>query len=256
MWNAEAIHYRHANGFDHFDAAMAVVVQQLVPSEASGVLFSVNPVTSDLTEIVVNAGFGLGEGVVDGSVEVDSFVLDRETGSIVRRSVSPKTRLVAYADGSGTQQLSVPSERQNQPVLTDAQLSELYDLALSVEEVYETPHDIEWGHDGDRFHVLQARPITGLDRFPMKWANEEDKQHTRISPPQREARPVLPLDELRDSMFYVARMEGFSRIGGGPLANAHVMFNAYPFEGVVPIDAPPEELARRREAFQAKLAAA
>ena len=164
--------------------------------------------------------------------------------------------MVAYADGSGTQQLSVPSERQNQPVLTDAQLSELYDLALSVEEVYGTPHDIEWGHDGDRFHVLQARPITGLDRFPMKWANEEDKQHTWISPPQREARPVLPLDELRDSMFYVARMEGFSRIGGGPLANAHVMFHAYPFEGVVPIDAPPEELARRREAFQAKLAAA
>ncbi len=100
---------------------------------------------------------------------------------------------------------------------------------------------------------MQARPITGLNEFPVFWDSEADSKVTWISPPQREPRPVLPLDEFRDHMFYVARMEGFSRIGGGPLANDHRMFNGYPFERVAPIDGTPEVLAERRKEFRDRL---
>ncbi|MCH8310526.1 MAG: hypothetical protein IIB17_08535, partial [Chloroflexi bacterium] len=256
LWNPEAILYRHSNGFDHFDNYMAVVVQQMVRSLASGVLFSVHPVSGDLTEMVVNASWGLGEGVVEGAVEVDTFVLDRETSDIKERSISFKPRLIEYAEGSGTQESDVPDDRQHQASLSDTQLKELYDLAISIEEIYQAPQDIEWGYDGERFQALQARPITGLVQFPVLWDNEADKRITWSTPPSRETRPVLPLDEFRQKMFYEARYEGSLRMGGGFLPNDYRMFNGYAYDRVAPLDEPPEELSKRRKDYHDKLEAA
>lgn len=256
LWNPEAILYRRSNGFDNFFNDMAVVIQQMVRPVASGVLFSVNPVSGDLTDMVVNASWGLGEGVVEGSVEVDTFVLDRETTAIKKRSIPLKRRQIEFAEGSGTRESDVSPERRQQPSLTDTQLQELRSLAISIEEIYQTPQDIEWSHDGDRFHVLQTRPITSLDQFPLLWDSEADKRITWSAPASRETRPVLPLDEFRQKMFYEARKEGFSRIGSGQLANDHRMFNGYAYDRVGPLDGTPEELAQRRKDFRSKLEAA
>ncbi len=255
MWNPQAIHYRHTNGFDPFDCCMAIVVQQMVDSTASGVLFTANPVTGDLTEMVVNSSWGLGEGVVVGTSQADSFVMDRVSKSIRRRNVAVKRSLVDFAQGSGTRESTVAEELRHKPSLSDSQLEELHGLGLAIEDIYNTPQDIEWGHDGDQFYILQARPITGLDKFPVFWANEEDKKHTWSLPGARaKPDPMLPIDESRQRMFYMARMSGLSQIGGGrPLGNDYRVFNGYVYERAAPFDASPDELARRKQQFEEKL---
>ena len=252
-WNPQAIHYRHTNGFDHFESLMAVVVQQMIPSAVSGVLFTANPVSGNLTEMIINSSWGLGEAIVQGSVESDTFVLDRVSHVVKERRISVKQNLVEYADTSGTKESSVPMDKQRITSLSEEQLQELHRIGIAIEEIYQEPQDIEWGYYDDCFHILQTRPITGLNDFPIFWENEEDKNYKWTLPGAHEASPVLPLDEFRQRMFYEARMSGLSRIGGGPLANDYRVFNGYVYERAAPFSASTEELGRRKEEFQKKL---
>lgn len=144
---------------------MAVVVQQMIDSEMSGVLFTANPTTGDRTEAVIAAGFGLGEGIVTGRVDCDTYFADLATGVLRREEVLPKHTRIAFdrIAERGTVLEEVDSARAAARALCDEQLSALVEVGRHVEAVRGTPQDIEWAFDGaGNLFVLQARAITTL----------------------------------------------------------------------------------------------
>ncbi|MEX0786357.1 MAG: PEP/pyruvate-binding domain-containing protein, partial [Dehalococcoidia bacterium] len=160
LYRAEALHYRETRQVEDAGPAMAVVVQTLVPSDASGVAFTLDPVSGDRDIVVIEAAFGLGESVVSGVVTPDHFAVRKSDGAIVRREVATKHLRTSPVEGGGTQDQQLPPERANAPSLTDGQAVELARIAAGIEADAGAPQDIEWALAEGRFFILQARPIT------------------------------------------------------------------------------------------------
>lgn len=164
LWTARAILYREARGFAHREVRLAVVVQEMFPSDVSGVLFTVNPVTSDAGEIIINASWGLGEAIVGGLVTPDQYVIDKKTLDIRERIITGKSRMIVPdAEGNGTREMAVAEEKQSLPSLPDAILSELAEIGRRIEAHYGHPQDIEWGYARGALAILQSRDVTGVD---------------------------------------------------------------------------------------------
>ena len=145
LWTARAIHYRHQNGIDQNGVAMAVVVQVMVPSAVSGILFTANPATGERAEMIVNASFGLGEAVVSGEVTPDTYIVDHATGRPKETIIGPKEQKTVPAGSQGTRMEDVSPTERDQACLTDGMLNELTEIALAIEKVYDgVPQDIEW----------------------------------------------------------------------------------------------------------------
>lgn len=164
LWTFRAVQYRAFVGLDSAAEAMAVVVMQLVQSEVSGVAFTVNPLTGDRNQIMINASWGLGEAIVSGRVTPDQFLLDKASLAIVTREIYPKEVEVRPdpGGGSGTVDLAVSAERAATPALAEAAVQELGALCVRIERQYDRPVDIEWAYAGGKLYVLQARPVTAL----------------------------------------------------------------------------------------------
>lgn len=172
LWFDRAIAYRHQQGFDHALAAMAVVVQQMVQCDVAGVGFSINPVTGNLNEMVVDANFGLGESVVSGEGEVDHFTIDRATRAVVSANIAQKSRKIIGVEG-GTRAIHLGKDEGAGSCLSDKQLAELTELLLRIETSYRFPQDIEWGFAGGLLFLLQSRPITTI---PPRWTRDESAE--------------------------------------------------------------------------------
>ncbi|WP_062989523.1 PEP/pyruvate-binding domain-containing protein [Nocardia anaemiae] len=159
-YSERSLFYRAHRGLDNTEIDCAVLVQVLIDSAVSGVVFSCNPQTGDPDEGVVSAALGLGEGVVAGTVECDTYFVDTAARRVVSRSVAEKqSRVVVAGDGSGTvvEQIAAVTDQ----ALADAQVLELVDTATGLAESFGAPQDIEWAYDSDGvLYLLQARPIT------------------------------------------------------------------------------------------------
>ncbi|WP_421909351.1 phosphoenolpyruvate synthase [Methanolacinia petrolearia] len=161
LYGARAIYYRVKQGFDHSAIDIAVVVQKLVYSEKSGVMFSSHPVTGEPTTII-EGSWGLGEAVVSGMVSPDNYVYDSRSGRVIDRYIATK-EIEILPDGThGTKEIRVPDERQKTAVLSDAEIARLAKFAKISEEHYGVPQDVEWGIVGDEIFILQSRPITTI----------------------------------------------------------------------------------------------
>ncbi|WP_435098070.1 pyruvate, water dikinase [Halarchaeum sp. P4] len=163
LFTQRAIYYREEQGFEHDAVDIAVVVQRMVDAEKSGVMFTSHPSTGAPTTII-EAAWGLGEGVVSGSVSPDNYVLDRKSGDVTDVTVAEKKTLITRDEATGeTVERDVPPERREERVLSEAELEELRKLGERVEDHYGTPQDVEWAiADGEVF-MLQSRPITTID---------------------------------------------------------------------------------------------
>jgi pyruvate,water dikinase len=169
LWTSRAIYYRQNKGFNHFDVNLSVVVQKMVNSEKSGVMFTANPVNSNTDEMMINASWGLGEAVVSGTVTPDEYIINKESRKIIEKHIAEKNiMIVKSADGIGTVEIKVGDyigyENVNKPCLSDDELKELVNYGLKIEKVYGSFQDIEWGFDRDtkKLYILQSRPITTL----------------------------------------------------------------------------------------------
>ena len=151
---------------------MAVVVQNMVQSEVAGVGFSINPINGDLSEMIVNANFGLGESVVSGEGEVDHFEIDKSTRTVGKFAIARKTRKIVGVAG-GTEEVRIADGDAERPCLGVEQISQLADLLIRVERSYSFPQDIEWGFAEGRLHLLQSRPITTI---PPRWTRDESAE--------------------------------------------------------------------------------
>jgi len=161
--------YLGTRGLGTDDVAMGVLVQEMAPAEVAGVAFTANPVTGNPAEVVVSAGFGLGEAVVDGE-SCDTFVVDRVTGEVREARVCRKAACVVAVPGGGTRREQVAAEEQERPALAAEELQRLVALSARLADELGAPQDIEWALAAGRFVLLQARPIPRLPRhFPVSW---------------------------------------------------------------------------------------
>ena len=160
-YSERALFYRRRRGLLGDEVVAAVIVQLLVDSAVSGVAFSCNPQSGDMAEAVVSAGFGLGEGVVSGTVECDTYFVDARSRSINGRVVSPKRSRVVAAAAGGT--AIEETEETGAAALRDDQVLALAGIALDLADALGGPQDVEWAIDGQgTAHVLQTRPVTAV----------------------------------------------------------------------------------------------
>ena len=159
LWSARAIGYRARQGVEPGEVSIAVVVQQLVPAEAAGVMFTIDPVAGARDKVVVSANWGLGESVVAGEVTPDVAVIDRASGTLVSYQVGSKETMTV-ADGTATRAAGTPAGLRSAAVLSPAQAGELARVGLAIEKLYDEPMDIEWALAAGELSVVQARPIT------------------------------------------------------------------------------------------------
>ncbi|MGM0591011.1 MAG: phosphoenolpyruvate synthase [Halobacteriota archaeon] len=172
LFSQRAIYYRNRQGFPHEDVDIAVVVQQMVDAEKSGVMFTSHPSTGE-PRIIIEAAWGLGEAVVSGSVSPDNYVVDRATGAVDEVTVADKKMMMLKDPETGkTVERDVSDDRRTERVLSDEEIAKLVELGELVEDHYDAAQDVEWAIADGETYMLQSRPITtisgtsGVDAAP------------------------------------------------------------------------------------------
>jgi pyruvate,water dikinase len=165
LFTDRAIFYRVQKGFDHLEIALSATVQLMVFSKSSGVMFTLNVSNGDPNVVLIEAGYGLGELVVQGTITPDEYYVDKATLKIVNKSVPVKKIQMIRKPNGGTEIVDVPAALQDKQILTDNQVIELAKYGLAIQQHYGRHMDIEWGLDSnplflDKLWILQARPET------------------------------------------------------------------------------------------------
>lgn len=161
LWTACAILYRIHQKIDPASVSIAVIVQQLIPADIAGILFTANPVTGQCDQILINASWGLGDAIVSGQVTPDTVIVDKSTWKILSRETTTKITMTVRTETSTIEQ-AVPQAKQKQQVLDDATALQLAHYGTQIEAHYDMPMDIEWAIAEGKISILQARPITSL----------------------------------------------------------------------------------------------
>ncbi len=166
LFTPRAIYYRTQKNFKHEDVFISVGIQKMVNAKAAGVAFTINPVTGDQNQILIEGNWGLGESVVSGAVTPDDFIVDKNTLKIISKRITKKTiEYIRDPNTGNTIHAEVPLERQEQPCLTDQEILKIAELAKKIEEHYGKAQDIEWSIDRDlpfpeNIFIVQSRPET------------------------------------------------------------------------------------------------
>ena len=163
LFTPRAIFYRFEKGLHNSKISVAVVIQKMIESEVSGIAFSVHPVTEDHNQLIIEAGYGLGEAIVSGQITPDSYVVEKEPRRIIDKNISIQERGIyrKLKDG-GNEWQNIPPKKGQRQKLTDEQILELSELIIQIENHYGFPVDIEWAYESDKFYITQSRPITTL----------------------------------------------------------------------------------------------
>lgn len=178
LFTPRAIHYRFDKGFSTSKVSVAVVVQKMIDSEVAGVAFSVHPVTQDQDQVLIEAGYGLGEAIVSGSISPDNYVVDKRL-SILDINILKQTQKIVKGKSGGIVEKLVPTKEQNIQKLSDSSIKELAALVIKIEKHYGFPCDIEWAMEANQLFILQSRPITTLSMSGEKLEPKENSSpHT------------------------------------------------------------------------------
>ncbi len=161
LFTPRAIFYRIEKKMAKTKVSVAVVIQSMVQSEISGICFTVHPVTKDRNQMVIEAGFGLGEAIVSGSVTPDTYVVHKDDFSILDINVSEQ-KMAIYKVGTKNIDKKLSSKVGGKQKLTGKQIVELAKICKNIEKHYKSPQDIEWAYNDGKFYVTQSRPITTL----------------------------------------------------------------------------------------------
>lgn len=176
LFTDRAVIYRMQNGFDHQQVYLSVIIQRMVFPQASGILFTADPLTSNRKILSIDASFGLGEALVSGLVSADNYKI--QENEIVHKKIAAKKLAVTAVKGGGTKTQAVNLEQQKTQTLADKQILQLARIGRKIEDYFDCPQDIEWCLVDDKFYMVQSRPITTL--FPIPEANDQEN-HVYIS---------------------------------------------------------------------------
>ncbi|MCX8278451.1 MAG: PEP-utilizing enzyme [Dehalococcoidia bacterium] len=180
-YTGRAISYRQRQGIAHEAGSMSVLIMELVNADAGGVIFTRDP-RDGTDQILINVALGLGEGVVSGEAQADSFTLNSETFEITNRNVIDKQVMFVQGTTGSTDKVPVPADKRSSPALSDEQLIETAKAATAIKEASGDDRDIEFAVVGETVHILQSRPITtgakqeSETEFSVEWENSEDEK--------------------------------------------------------------------------------
>jgi pyruvate,water dikinase len=222
LFTERAVTYRIQNGFDHRKVHLSVVVQKMVFPQAAGILFTADPVTSNRKVLSIDASFGLGEAMVAGLVSADNYKVSN--GKVIEKRISTKKLAIYASEDGGTKEQEIEPGRQNEQVLTDAQILQLERMGRKIEQHFGCPQDIEWclvneaslqdgqTSDGYRIYIVQSRPITTL--FPIPEANDQENHvYVSVGHQQMMTDAMKPLG----LSFFLLTTRALMRTAGGRL---------------------------------------
>lgn len=174
-YSDRCLFYRKENNLPLTKIAVAVVFQWMVDPEQSGVLFTCDPMNNDLSQFVVSAVHGVGEGLVSGALDADTFWISRDNGAPVNSEIVEKKEAFRRSGSGHCDKVALPQSAWNAPSLTNDQLKTLHDVGRKLQDYYGSPQDIEWAILKGKTYILQTRPVTTLERnltgFPNLWDN-------------------------------------------------------------------------------------
>ncbi len=181
LYTARAIYYRIKNNFPHEKVFIAVVIQKMVNSEKSGVMFTVNPSTNNLEEMVIEGAWGLGEYVVSGTVNPDLYLVDKKSLEITKRELKRQgIKLIRDPETGKNIQVEINGEEEKLQVLSDREILEIVRTGKKIEEHYGSPQDIEWAIEKGQIYIVQSRGITTLKAAgtaaPRMWTEASRKE--------------------------------------------------------------------------------
>ncbi|WP_040328914.1 PEP/pyruvate-binding domain-containing protein [Clostridium ihumii] len=176
LWSNRSFLYRTNNNFNHLEVSIAVVVQEMVNSEVSGVLFTANPSTGS-NEMIIDASYGLGEAIVSGKVNPDNYVLDSD-GKEIHTKIGNKKISIVYSE-NGTKEIDNSNKMREERCLSKDNLKDLFSVSMNIKKLYKKPMDIEWAIKNNRVYILQARPITTIKKVkkPQKKYSDKEKKY-------------------------------------------------------------------------------
>jgi len=164
LFTPRAIFYRFEKNLNLLKISVAVVIQKMVQSEVSGIAFSVHPVTQDYNQIIIEAGFGLGEAIVSGSITPDSYVIEKQPRRIIDKNITIQEKGLYKTKQGGSEWVNLLETHGSKQALTDKEILELVEIILRIENHYGFPCDIEWAREKGKFYIVQSRPITTLQK--------------------------------------------------------------------------------------------
>jgi len=161
LFTPRAIFYRFEKKLHKQEVSVAVAIQSMIQSEVSGICFTVHPVTEDKDQMVIEAGYGLGEAIVGGKITPDTYVIHKTDWCILDINISNQEMMIIRG-ANGVKETKVPQTKQEKQKLTNQQILKLAKLCQSIEEHYKYPQDIEWALERGKLYITQSRPITTL----------------------------------------------------------------------------------------------
>lgn len=208
LFTDRAVIYRMQNGFDHSQVYLSVIVQRMVFPQASGILFTADPITSNRKVLSIDAGFGLGEALVSGLVSADCFKV--QDGQIIDKRIATKKMAIYGRKEGGTETQQIDSDQQKAQTLTDEQILQLARIGRQIEAHFGQPQDIEWCLARDTFYIVQSRPITTL--FPIPEASDQENHvYISVGHQQMMTDPIKPLGL---SFFLLTTVAPMRKAGG------------------------------------------
>ncbi|SHE13086.1 Phosphoenolpyruvate synthase [Chlamydia abortus] len=190
LFTDRAVIYRMQHGFDHRQVYLSVIIQRMVFPQASGILFTADPITSNRKLLSIDAGFGLGEALVSGLVSADCYKV-RE-GEIIDKRIATKDLAIYARKEGGTETKQIDPVQQKIQTLTDEQILQLARISRQIEAYFGQPQDIEWCLVDNTFYIVQSRPITTL--YPIPEANDQENHvYVSVGHQQMMTDPIKPL---------------------------------------------------------------
>lgn len=210
LFTDRAVIYRMQNGFDHSQVYLSVIVQRMVFPQASGILFTADPITCNRKLLSIDASFGLGEALVSGLVSADCYKV--QEGKIVDKRIETKKLAIYGRKEGGTEIQQIDPDQQKTQTLTEQQILQLARIGRQIEAYFGCPQDIEWCLADDTFYIVQSRPITTL--YPIPEANDQENHvYLSVGHQQMMTDPMKPLG----LSFYLLTTRAPMRRAGGRL---------------------------------------
>ena len=219
LFEARAIFYREQQGFDHFKVGIAVPVQRMVQSEASGVMFTLEPVSSDTSKIAIEAVLGLGEMIVSGDVTPDTYIVDKDGMKISKKEIAAQEwKLIRNEKGNGegaNVKVVLTPEEQARQKISDEEVIALAEMGQRLEDWYQFPQDIEWAKEDNKLYIVQTRPVTTIKEGKVEAGMEIDApvllsgapaSPGMASGPVRIVTDASQIDKVLDGDILVAEM--------------------------------------------------
>ncbi|MRG28852.1 phosphoenolpyruvate synthase [Laceyella tengchongensis] len=208
LFTDRAVIYCMQNGFDHRHVYLSVIIQRMVFPQASGVLFTADPIHSNRKVVSIDASFGLGEAIVSGLVTADCYKVQED--NIVDKMIATKKWAIYGRKEGGTETQPIDPDQQKSQTLTDQQILQLARIGRQIETYFGCPQDIEWCLVDDTFYIVQSRPITTL--YPIPEADDqENRVYVSVGHQQMMTDPMKPLGL---SLFQLTSFQPMKKAGG------------------------------------------